>query len=89
MVAAELFCGMEQTTTRVEPVAVITDPGCGLVPTIRKSLHKGKKGKILWKYINTRGALDAGIMSTCVMGARRHSVGIEAQGIMPHDDGHV
>jgi hypothetical protein len=31
MVAAELFCGMEQTTTRVKLVADITDPGCGLV----------------------------------------------------------
>ena len=37
MVAAESFCGMEQTTTRVKPVAVVTDPGCGLVPTIRES----------------------------------------------------
>jgi hypothetical protein len=34
MIAAELFCGMEQTTTRVELVAVVTDPGCNLVLTI-------------------------------------------------------
>jgi hypothetical protein len=31
MVAAKSFCGMEQMTTRVKPVADITDPGCGLV----------------------------------------------------------
>ena len=39
--------------------------------------------------VDPRGALDAGNMSTCVTGARCRSAGIETQGIMPHDDGHV
>ena len=34
MVAAESFCGMEQTTARVKPVEVLNwNPGCGLEPT--------------------------------------------------------
>jgi hypothetical protein len=34
MVAAESFCGIEQTTARVEPVEVLNwNPGCGLEPT--------------------------------------------------------
>ena len=36
MTAAESFCGMEQTTARVEPVAIISDPGYGFEPTIRE-----------------------------------------------------
>jgi hypothetical protein len=34
LLAAESFCGMEQMTTRVELVPVITDPRCSLVPII-------------------------------------------------------
>ena len=34
MVAAESFCGIEQTTAHVEPVAVISDPGYGFEPII-------------------------------------------------------
>ena len=36
MTAAESFCGMEQTTARVEPVAIISDPRYGFEPTIRE-----------------------------------------------------
>ena len=34
MIAAESFCGIEQMTARVEPVAIISDPGYGLKLTI-------------------------------------------------------
>jgi hypothetical protein len=34
MNAAESFCGMEQTTARVEPVAATSDPGYGFEPII-------------------------------------------------------
>jgi hypothetical protein len=34
MVAAELFCGIEQMTALVEPVAIISDPGYGFELTI-------------------------------------------------------
>jgi hypothetical protein len=40
MVAAESFCGMEQMTARVEPVAIISDPGCGLEPTTSEIRHR-------------------------------------------------
>jgi len=42
MVAAESFCGMEQTTPRVKPVEVLNwNPGCGLEPISTSHDDKG------------------------------------------------